>query len=350
MRAHTMILRAMFVVVGSCSSETVSPPPTAPVNWQSLDVHPTPDAGPDIVSAKERALAAAYTSALSSPGFTQIAPLLDDEVHMGSPGLDDAHGRKEVMQAHEVLFGAFDDRKVTMSRVWRTADEQTIEWTMSGTEAREWMGSPATNKQATFNGLTLLWTKDDGTVTDVHVYVDVALVKAQMGIGPKELISPQAPAPASAVQVFERPRGGAPQDKGNAAVAQAWLDALENLKEGEYVDGAANDVEIFEQEKAKPTRGKDEVKKYYKAMHRAIGQLDTTVISSWGVAQFAIVEYTLAGEQLGPIDWIPAQRERVIRFELVDIYEISGGKITRVWRYDNPAQILSAPMRVSVGR
>jgi SnoaL-like domain/SnoaL-like polyketide cyclase len=333
-----------LVVLAGCSSEQVAAPPPVPANWQSLEAHPVFDAGTNFVSEKERALAGAYTSALTSPGFTQLSPLLDDEVHMGSPGMDDGHGRKDVMKGHEVLFGAFDDRKVTMSRVWRTADEQSIEWTMTGTLARDWMGIPATHREAVFNGLTLLWTKDDGTVTDVHVYVDIALVKAQMGVGPKDLVPPQPAMPTGPVQIFERPQGGAPNDKGNAAVAQAWFDDLEDLKESAFVDAVANDVDIFTLEKAKPIHGKEEIRAYYKAMHRAIGQLDTTVLNSWGVAQFAVVEYTLAGEQLAPIDWIPAQRDRVIRFEIVDVFEITAGKISRVWRYDNPAEIWSPPL------
>jgi hypothetical protein len=80
-------------------------------------------------------------------------------------------------------------------------------------------------------------------------------------------------------------------------------------------------------------------------MHRAIGQLDTTVDNAWGVGQFSIVEYSIAGEQLAPIAWVPAQRDKVIRLQLVDICEIAGGKVTRVWRYDNPMQILSASVR-----
>jgi len=69
---------------------------------------------------------------------------------------------------------------------------------------------------------------------------------------------------------------------------------------------------------------------------KAIGQLDTTVNNSWGVGQFAVVEYSITGEQLGPIAWIPAQRDRVVNLEIVDICEMTGGKIARVWRYDNP--------------
>jgi hypothetical protein len=56
-----------------------------------------------------------------------------------------------------------------------------VEWTLTGTQARDWMGVPATHKSAGVKGLTLLWTKDDGSIIDVHVYFDVAAVQAQLG-------------------------------------------------------------------------------------------------------------------------------------------------------------------------
>jgi limonene-1,2-epoxide hydrolase len=301
-------------------------------------VHPVVDAGLNVLTAKERALADAYASALASPGFASLGPLLDDEAHFASPGMEDAHGRGPVVHAHDVLLGGFDDRKVAPTRVWRTPNEQTIEWTMTGTHARDWMGVAATHKPVAFKGLTLLWTKDDGSVTDVHVYVDVALVKGQLGVGPKDLLSLPPPSPTSATAlVFEQT--GSPDEPSPVALVRAWLDALENNKEADYVNALADDAEVNTQERPQPARGKEAARTYYKTMHKAIGQLDTTVNNAWAVAQFALVEYSMAGEQLGPIGWIPAQRDKVIRLELVDICEVSGGKIARVWRYDNPMQI-----------
>ena len=52
-------------------------------------------------------------------------------------------------------------------------------------------------------------------------------------------------------------------------------------------------------------------------MHKAIGQLDTTVDNAWGVGRFAVVEYTIAGEQVAPLGWVPAQRDKVIRLDTV---------------------------------
>ena len=335
MRTHRNILSVVGLALAGCSSETVASPPAAPVNWQSLEVHPVVDAGPNLVTAKERALPDVYASALGSPGFAQLGALLDDEAHFAAPGMDDAHGPGPIVHAHDLLFGAFDGRKVTTSRVWRTPNEQTIEWTMTGTQARDWMGIAATQKPVAFRALTLLWTKDDGSITDVHVYVNVAAVKAQLGVGPKDLLALPPPLPPTGpAQVFEQT--GSADERRNVAAAKSSLDALENNKEAEYVGAAADDVEVDVLERSQPARGKEAFRVYYKAMHKAIGQLDTTVNNAWGVGAFAIVEYSITGEQIGPIGWLPAQRDRVVNLELVDICEMTGDKIARVWRYDNP--------------
>src|SRR5258708_2316381 len=113
------ISRALPLLVAACSSETVAKPPPAPVNWQSLEMRPVVDAGVDIVTAKERALPDSYAAALASPGFAPLGPLLDEDVHFALPGMEDAHGRGPVVRAHDKVFGAFDDRKVALCRVWR---------------------------------------------------------------------------------------------------------------------------------------------------------------------------------------------------------------------------------------
>jgi ketosteroid isomerase-like protein len=201
------------------------------------------------------------------------------------------------------------------------------------------MGIAATHKSVTYDGLALLWTKDDGTLVDVHVYFDAAVVKAMLGAGPKSLLALPMPAfPATTTpQVFEQ--NGSPDEKANLAVVSAQLDALEGKREAEYVGSVTDDVELSTLEQAEPRRGKDVFKAYFKSMQKAVSQLDTTTQNSWGVAQFAIVEYFISGEQLGPIDWVPAQRNKVVRLQTADIAEIRNGKIARLWRYDNPMQI-----------
>jgi len=338
MGARRTSVTLMCVALASCSGETVERPPPAPVDWQSLEPRPVPETTKDVATAKERALPALYAAALGSAGFAQLGPLLEDEAHFDAAGMDETHGRDSVLRAHDALLGAFDQRKVALSRVWRTPGEQTVEWTMAATQARDWLGVAPTKKPVSFKGLTLLWTKDDGSITDVHVYFDVAVVKAQLGVGPKELLAlPPATPPSGEPQVVEQT--GSSDEMANVALVRRALDALESNKEADYVAAMADATELQTLERA-PAKGQAEARAYFKSARKAIGQLDTTVLNAWGVGPFAVVEYTLAGELLGPLGSIPFQRDKVVRLEVVDVCEIASGKILRTWRYDNPAQAI----------
>ena len=59
--------------------------------------------------------------------------------------------------------------------------------------------------------------------------------------------------------------------------------------------------------------------------------------------QFVVAEYFIVGEQQLPIGWVPVQSEKLIKLAVIDVVEMRGGKIARVWRYDDPAQILATP-------
>ncbi len=111
------------VALLACSPGAVADPASPPVNWQSLDAHAAPVSGPNVPTEKERPLAEEYAAALASPAFSQLAPLVDESAHFSFPGMDDANGRSGVVHAHDVLFGAFDQRRFVMTRVWRTASE-----------------------------------------------------------------------------------------------------------------------------------------------------------------------------------------------------------------------------------
>ncbi len=318
------------------------------MNWQSFDASAKRSPLPSGPTESERAVAQAYVAALASPGFAALGAHVDDDAHLTFPGTDDAHGRDPIVHAHDTLLGAFDTRKAVATRIWRTNNEQTVEWTLTGVLGHEWMGIKASQKPVTVKGITLIWTKDDGAITDLHLYLDVAAVKAQLGVGPKDLVGaathgvegPGGAGMPAAPEVIDQT--SSPAEQSNVAVARAALDALENNNLAAYESAMADDLEVHTLERLQPLRGKGDASAYFKAMHKAIGQLDTTVTDAWGVGSFAIIEYTIAGEQLGALGWIPAQHERTIRLHLVDVVEVVGGKIARVWRYDNPAEIVAA--------
>jgi hypothetical protein len=139
--------------------------------------------------------------------------------------------------------------------------------------------------------------------------------------------------------VFDQ--GSTPEEAGNIAIVRSWIDALEGNSDAAYLAPAADDLTVETVERTQPMHGKDDLRAYFKSMHKAIGQLDTTVNNTVGVGQFVIVDYSIAGEQIGPLGWIPAQRDKVFRLDTVSIAELAGGKIAHVWRYDNPGQMVT---------
>ncbi len=334
----TLFVSLTFI---ACSSEN-NAPPAAPVDWHAFEVpHGAVVAAPG-PTPKERALAEAYVTAIASPELGALASHLADDVRFAFPGLPDGRGKDAVVQGHRTLFGAFDKRTMTITRLLRTDSAQSVEWTMTGVQARDWMGAAATNRAASFRGLTLLFTKDDGTISDCHVYFDAAVVKAQLGVGPKELagLAPAA-APSGAPQVVEGSHSA--EEEHGIVAARANLDALEKNDEAAYLATMTDDVVVETLERAQPMRGRDDQKAYFKSIHKSIGQLDTTLDNSLAASHFAVVEYFIAGEQLSALGWVPPQRDRVVRLQVVDVMEVRDGKVAHVWRYDNPGQITATP-------
>lgn len=338
MRGHPTALLA-GLLVAACA-ETVRRPPLPPVDWPSLQVRSVQDAGMPKATERERALSDLYPKALASPGFTQLRSLLDEDAHFAF-GSKDTRGQERVVTAHDEVLGAFDERRFVTTRVWLTDSSQALEWTMTGVHTRAWMGLPATGRPVAVRGLTLLWTKDDGSISDVHLYFDQAVVKAELGNGPPELRKLPPPAmPIAAPQVFER-RGG-PEEAANVTPMRAMLQALEDNNPSAYASTMANDIEVFTLDSARPARGKDASERPFRMMRKSIGDLDTVVHNAWGVQQFAVVEYSIGGLQLAPLGRIPFAPNRLFHTQVVDIAEIRNGKITRVWRYDDSGALASA--------
>lgn len=326
--------------VTACASEWMGPPASPPVDWHAFDVHPTMDAGRPGPTARERAAAETYVSSLDAPGFAALPTLLADDVHFLFPGMREARGREAVVGAHERLFGAFDSRRFVATRIWRTSTTQAVEWTMSATQSRAWMGVKPTGRGIRIRGVSLLWTRDDGTLADVHVYLDVAQMKAQLGAGPKGLPALAPPPPnADRPEVFDQT--GSPDELAEVSLAHEALDALERKNEAAFLSTMSDDVQVSTPEHARPLRGKDDVRAYFRAIHKSIALLDTTVDSSWGISRFAVVEYSVSGEQVAPIGWVPTQHDAVLRLHVVDIIEVRERLLTSISRYENLEEVVA---------
>lgn len=341
-RSHviTLALALSAVATAACSNDVnVGAPPAAPVDWHAFDRPKVADAGIPGPTDRERVAGKAYVAAMATPGMTGLATVLDTDSHFAFPGMPDGRGRDGAIKAHENLLGAFDGRVFAVSREVRTDAAMSIEWTMSGTQAKDWMGVTATKKPVVIRGVTLLWTRDDGLVTDVHTVFDVAAVKVQLGAGPKELATLPVPAMAAgATQDLEQTRSA--DETSNAALVHTWLDTVEKADEAPYLALLTDDFVLENTERPAPVKGKDEAKAYLKAIHKAIGSLDSRTDNVFAVGSFVVAEYSLNGDQIGPIGWVPAKADRVVRLHVIDVIELRGGKIAHVTRYDSPGEII----------
>jgi hypothetical protein len=325
-------------LASACSSETVGMWPAPPVHWRH-DLGPVATSSPVTPTDKERSLAEVYTRVLASPHFAELGPILDEQAQF-SFGARNTHGRERVLKGHEDMFGAFDQRHFVTSRIWLTdsthpLDSQAFEWTMTGVQARDWMGVAATLKPVVIKGVTLLWTSDNGIITELHVYFDEEVVKAQLGSGPSDLQKLPAPSPdPEPRRVFER---SGTQDEGtNVATVRAMIQALEDDKETDFLSTMVDDVEVFTLDSAEAVRGKDAARAHFRTLRKSIRLLDTVIQNAWGVQSFVILEYAIAGLQLAPLRRIAFAANHPLHTQFVDIAEMHGGKIARIWRYADP--------------
>lgn len=327
----------VLVAAAACGAETVARPPPPPVDWASFEGRAEPVAAKAMVaSPPERSAALAYIEALASPQFRDLGRVLDEEAHFMYAGFRDARGRDRVVNAHRGLLGLFAERRFVLRRVLLTDSSQAVEWTMTADDA-------ASHRPVGINGLSLLWTKDDGSVTDIHAYYDDAVLQAQAGRGPKALsgLLPTATPLETAGALIEQ--GRTAEENDNVALVRALLDAFASGDEGAYVAKLSDDVEVVTPESSQPSRGKERERAYVRSMHRAIGHIDAMVDNAWGVGPFVVAEYHIVGEQRAAIGLVPARKENLVKMFIVDVVELVQGKIARIARYDNPTQILESP-------
>lgn len=328
------------VLASACAAETVELPPAAPVHWQASPNAPT--SSPTTPTERERALADAYTKALASPGLAALGPMLDDEV-LFAFGARNIRGLDHVLKAHQDVFGAFDERRFFVSRVWLTDSRQTlnsqaIEWTMTGVQAREWMKVPPTGKRVAVKGLTLLWTSDEGVITEVHTYFDEDVIRAQLGVGPtalRDLPPPAAPAGAPVV----KEREGKPEELSNVATIRQMIQALEDNQEAAFVGKVADDLTVVTLDEQEPMHGREAAGAFFRSIHHSVRQVDTVVLNAWGVGPLAIVEYAITGLQIAPFGRVPVASGgglHPLHTQYVDVVEFRDGKVARIWRYSDP--------------
>ncbi len=323
----------LLVVLLGCGPESVPRPPEAPYDRASLEPGPVPlDVATPSATQKEHEIADKYLAALAAPDSAALGPVLADDVHFTLAGLvtTDALGRRDVIAAHDKLFGPLDYRSFVSSRVLLTSDAQSIEWTLTAQDK-------ATGAPIGIRGISLVTTKDNGTIRDIHLCFDQGILLAQTSGTPKQLASLPRATPPSGPRI-EAEQASSPEETASGKLAASAVEALQN-DETAYAAAFTDDIEVDTLQSARPMKGRRDLHSYYQALHAAISGIVTTVDNRWGIGKYAVVEYHLVGRQRAKYEYVPI-KDPVIKLYFAEVAELRDGKIAHVWRYDNPIQIL----------
>jgi predicted ester cyclase len=334
---HRTVVAAILAT--GCGSSAVETPAAAPVDprlFQDAGARATVHVkSPLEVQTAERESALAVVAAFAQDGFQGAIPKLDPEGNLRYPGLAEATDRTGALKELEDLFGAFAGRAVTVGRVWQPPHVVVVEWTLTGTQAREWLSVKPTQKQVSIHGVVLLWFDTNGLVADTHLYFDAGAVLAQLGGAPKGIEAP-ASAPMGTGVVIPTDSDA---EKQNVSIVNGSWDAFEGGKEAGYLAPLADDIAVFRLDRA-PERGTSERKKFYRWLHGGIGSLQQTPLNAWGVGPFVIEEYSITGAQSGKLTDAPVT-DHALELHFLDIDELKDGKIISTWTFGNSLELYS---------
>jgi ketosteroid isomerase-like protein len=330
MRSRIAILLALC----ACETpDTLPRPERPPADYASLTAATGRDGGPLVATQRERGIAKAYMDVLSDPALAGLDALFDEDAHFVFAGDEyESHGRIEVRSAHKKLLDALASRTFKARRVLLTDRSQAIAWTMNGKDG-------SNGSDVGVNGIALVQTKDDGTVSDIHLFYDEGIINAQRGLEPKQLGSGKIkppPMPSGDPEIVEQAHGS--NEERNLQVVSDWLDPGLERDPGKYQAAMSNGI-VIETAENPPMTGIAAAMADRDSWHRSIQSLDVQVMPPLIAAgDFVAVEYRLVGTMVNRIGFFPSVNA-LIQMYGVDIVQVKDGRITHVWRYDDPLQL-----------
>ena len=302
------------------------PPPAAPIATEAPAAPPSGD--------KQLALAKRYIVALQAADVkASYAP----DAKLVFAGLPDAAGADVIAKRYKRLFGSLADFKVAASRIWIRGNHVAIEWAASGVAARPWMGFPAKGSPIGFPALTLLTLNDGGLIKEEHTYIDLVTVLTQIGAGPAGAKARAAPPLAAAPEVVIS--SGRPGEDRGVELSKAMAAAMDRGDEAAYIALVTSDVAHANAAAAEPAVGVDKERDHFRRSLHAFRDLKQPS-DGWGVQDFALVEWTATGKNVGAIGPFPATN-KTVTWHGADVVQVRDGKISRITVYFDRIELYS---------
>ena len=338
MRSALFVLPVLVLAACGGGNEQLPPPP-APTATAEPPAPPPPPAEtaqapapkPPLADLEKMALKSA-AEALNGHDAKKVADAYADDALISVAGLNDVSGKAQIQSNMQEWFDTFSKIKIGWSRVWTKNEVMVLEWVLNGTHTGELFGVKGTDQPIGHMGLSVLTFDQDGHVKTEHRYGDLGTVMEQVkGKGAKAIPA----VPASPEMVAST---GAADEDTRADAPKAVYGALEKKVEGDFLGKLADDVEY--QGHLGTVNGKADAKKFFATFTKAFPDAKFDVAQSWGIGDYAIVEYTLRATHKGAIMGMPATNKK-ISVHAVDVFKIKDGKVQKAQSYSNGLELMN---------
>ncbi len=305
---------------------SAEPPPAPPAEPAKAPEPPKPS----LAELEKSALVSAAT-ALNGHDAKKVADAYADGAVISVAGLNDLAGKAQIQSNMQEWFDTFSKVKVGWSRIWTKNDVMVLEWVLNGTHTGELFGVKGTDHPIGHLGLSILTFDKDGHVASEHRYGDLGTVMGQVtGKGAKPI--PAVPAAPEMIAA------GAADEDAKVDAAKAIYGALEKKSEADFIGKMADDVEY--EGHLGSVKGKADAKKFFGAFTKAFPDAKFEVTSSWGVGDYAIVEYALKATHKGPIMGVAPTNRKII-VHAVDVFKMKDGKLVKAQTYSNGLELMN---------
>ncbi len=335
---------AVTFVVGSvgCGDELPPPQPPPPPPVASAPPPPPPVEPPVAPAPPKKTMAElqmengkAMGEAFSAGDAKKAAALYAENAVIKMAGAPDATGRPAIEKGLAELFAAFGKLKTSPGRVFSKGDVVIAEWVMNATHSGEFMGIKATEKPVGWNGASVMWFNDDGTIKEEHVYWNVAVVAPQVGASKEKTRAiPALPAQPQVVTPAD-----AKDEEKNVELVHRLNRAWEGKDEKGMAQLLGDEITWDDLTLVEPAKGKAGVQKYIKGLTVAFPDGKLATQHAWGVGNWVIEEGTFTGTNKGPLFGAKATNKAMTIHEL-NIFEVDkNAHVVRALTYGNDLEM-----------
>jgi len=254
-------------------------------------------------------------------------------------GWKEETGREPLETSHAGLFTQVPDAKMGTVRVLLKADVAVWEWVSTGTDSVGMKGEKPTNAKVGFKAASVLWFDGDGNVKFDHTYFDSGTIAGQLGKLPKGAkVRPVETLPTGDGTWIEAKNTDA--ETKNVDTLKSLYASMEKGDEKAFV--ALMDDKGGHTQLSMPTSslGPGAVKQEFATMRKTFPDVKFNSDQSWGIGEFAVSETSMTATHKAAIGPIAATNKKVLT-HVLDVAQVSGGKILGATTYDNGAELMT---------